>query len=294
MIFYLYDPKEKLHTFFTNSLAYELQKQHKKVIILNEVYNEEVYKNVKDEDYFIYIIHPIYLFKDLDVLRTVEELKKKRTKKILYVTEPLTLMMDRKNYRMLIHRMNLFELWTYTSMNLTFLNGYRINRIAPFFSKEYEWVLRDEKERNLDKIVFIGNPTKSRMDILEKFGEKMEIKSDGLWEREDWKRILKKNILFMNIHRIPKCPCLETMRIAPLLSNGGFIISENVNQKEMDEYKEMNIIFGKREELYDIYLRVLQDWNWELYYQRWELYKNVFKFENQWREIKWFNYKENE
>ncbi len=288
MTFYLYDPKEKLHHFFTISLAYELQRQNKEVIILNEVYNKDIYMNVKDEDYFIFIVHPIYLLKDEGVLKTIEELKKKRTKKILYVTEPLTLMMDRKNYRILIHRMNIFEIWTYTEANIFFLKGYRIHRISPYFSDMYKWVSFDEKEKNLDKITFIGNPTNLRMNILKDFGEKLEIKSEGLWEKEDWRRLLIKNILFINIHRIPKCPCLETMRITPLLSNGAFIISENVNEKEMEEYKDMNIIFGKREELIQLYEDVIKNWDWDIYFKRWKLYCELFKFEYQWNRINWF------
>lgn len=287
-MYYLYDPKEKLHTFFTHSLAYELKKLSHEVYIISEAYSEEVCMNVKDEDYFIYIIHPIYLFKDEEVLKTIQILNQKKTKKILYITEPLTLMMDRKNYRILINRMKIYESWTYTYINQQFLNGYRIRRVAPLFSKEYEWVSFHEKMKNMDKIMFIGNPTKSRMEILQNFGDNLIMKTEGLWEKEDWKNMLIENIFFINIHRIPKCPCLETMRITPLLSNGGFIISENVNEKEMEEYKDMNIVFGKREELYDIYLQVIKNWDWDKYDKKWKLYCEKMKMEE---ELKKLDYK---
>lgn len=285
MIYYLYDPREKLHTFFTHSLAFELRKQSNEVFIINEAYSEEVYMNVKDEDYFVYIIHPIYLFKDEEVLKTIQILNQKKTKKILYITEPLTLMMDRKNYRILLTRMKIFESWTYTYINQNFLNGYRIRRVAPLFSKEYQWVSFSEKKKNIDKIIFIGNPTKSRMGILQDFGDRLVMKTEGLWEKEDWKNMLIENVLFMNIHRIPKCPCLETMRITPLLSNGGFIISENVNENEMEEYKDFNIIFGKREELYNLYLQVIQNWDWNIYEKRWIQYCERMKMEEELKKI---------
>lgn len=288
-MYYLYDPKEKLHTFFTSSLAFELKKQGKNVMILNDVYPIDILNNVNDEDFFIYIIHPIYLFKDEEVGKTVEFLKKKKTKKILYITEPLTLMMDRKNYRMLITKMNIFESWTYTLANKYFLNNYRIRRIAPLYSKEYQWLSFEEKKKNIEKIIFIGNPTQSRMEILKKFGDTLEIKSEGLWDKKDWKEMLSNHIIYLNVHRIPKCPCLETMRITPLLSNGAFIISENVHEEEMNEYKEMNIIFGKREDLFELYKNTLQNWNWKNYFDNWEKYCQKMVFENQWKEIPWFH-----
>ncbi len=290
-MYYLYDPMGRLHTFFTQSLAYELKKLKKEVMILNEAYSEEIIMNVKDDDIFIYIVHPIYLFKDEEVKKTVHQLKSKKTKKILYITEPLTLMMDRKNYRILITQMNIFESWTYTIINQMFLSGLRIRRISPLYSNTYEWVSFEEKKKNLEKIVFIGNPTKNRMDILKKYNDTLIIISDGLWEVEDWKKILIQYIFFINIHRIPRCPCMETMRITPILSNGGFLISENVNEKEMKEYEDYNIIFGKREDLQNIFYNVIENWDWEEYFRRWRRYREKMLLKNELKEISWLNYK---
>ena len=290
-MYYLYDPKERLHTFFTQSLAYELKEFNKEVMILHKAYPEEIIMNVKDEDIFIYIVHPIYLFKDEEVLKTVSLLKTKKTKKILYITEPLTLMMDRKNYRILITQMNIFESWTYTIMNQMFLSGHRIRRISPLFSNTYEWVSFEEKKKNLEKIIFIGNPTKNRMEILEKFGDMVFIIKEGMWEIEDWRRILIQYIFYINIHRIPRCPCMETMRLTPILSTGGFVVSENVNEKEMKEYEDYNIIFGKREDLLHIFEKVIQNWDWNEYFNRWKRYREKMLLKNELKEISWLNYK---
>ncbi len=158
----------------------------------------------------------------------------------------------------------------------------------PIHSTYFHWILpnstKTPKEfvKKWDQIVWIGNKTKSRSEILDRWGDELIWKKD-IWKKEDWKEMLENYVFYINLHRIPKCNCLETFRIVPILANGGIVISEEVSEEEMLKWKDFHIYFGKREELYDLWKKIQKEIypNSSIYYQKWQhIYSHPHPFIN--------------
>ena len=263
---YILNPFEDLHTFFCESLLQELPSSRHIQSIHNAL--SIAYEN---NDIIIYVIHPLYILKNQDCKILFQKIHKTKSKAILYVSEPLTLLFDRHAYQQILHTYPFWQIWTYTQSNVNLLKSMlsrnlylssNIYYVPPNPSSTYyAWIDQhlilsiSNYYKRKDKIVWIGNMTPSRQLDLLPFGDQL-IHFTNVWKKEEWIQILKEYQYFINIHRIPKCQCFETFRIVPIITNGGVVISEEINEKEMKEWSIFPIFFGKRDELYNLWKKI--------------------------------------
>jgi len=260
----LLNPFGKLHSFLAECILYEwFERKDKKGIHIDDNWEEnDIIQFIENEihinDILLFIIHPIYFLQNefmKSIMLKILELKIK-VKRILYITEPLTLMMERHNYKYIIQKYKMEEIWTYTKNNIQLLKipFRQFLNVPPQFNQIYHFLdLKSEYENyDLSKIVFIGNKTNKRNEIFQELDDDF-IHRDNVWSKNEWTELLKEYKFYINIHRIPNCQTLETLRIIPILSNGGIVISEKCNQNEMIEYQNYNIYFCERNEIVEIW-----------------------------------------
>jgi hypothetical protein len=84
-----------------------------------------------------------------------------------------------------------------------------------------------------------------------------------VWTKEGWSEILNNNLFYLNIHRRNNCKSFEAFRIIPILANGGFVFSERCNEIDENIYKDYNIIFVEKKDLYDTYIKYIKNINFE-------------------------------
>ncbi len=289
-IYFIYHPFDKLHKDILNLLFILLTKNNIEFYHSNYEFfdiNDDFWNNIqlklnKNNIIFIYFLHPNYLLTNTQInsnfynhiynikkyLFNLASSLKFKFKKILYITEPLTILQDRKTYLNIIKNYKINDLWTYSKGNLQLLNSFIIpfNRFTLFFDDSLKIInldldfnsLIEKRIKNRNKIVFIGNKTKQREDILNSFNEDIII-LNNIWTKEDWKEIYENYTYFINIHRIPKCTCLETLRIVPLIINFTYILSEKVNIEEEEEYKNYNIEFIEREKIKERWINIKKE-----------------------------------
>jgi hypothetical protein len=272
--YYIYHPFDKLHQIWINSFINHLKKNNIKFInwnniddendfnihFLDKIKNEENKENIQ----LLYICHPIDLLNNDKILKNKEELNKIKIHKILYITEPLNLLIYKKTYSNLINKYQISELWTYSKGNLLY---YKPIYNIPFkdyilsFNEDINYINEinfDERIKNIHKIVFIGIINNERKKIIDMFKDDIII-IDNIWDFEEFKKIYHKYTYYLNIHRMKKCYCFETFRTIPILNNYGFILSENINIDEQNKYENKNIIFDEREKLFDLWLKLKEE-----------------------------------
>jgi hypothetical protein len=279
MLFIL-NPFDQIHTLFCESLLNEFSPSE-----LMDTMEKALSVVYQKEDIILYVIHPLHILKNEECISLFQKIQKIGSKTILYVSEPLTLLYDQHVYKKIISTYRFWQYWTYTLSNQKTLQ----KMVHPLLSKQihlvyppfhsFRWIL-PKLDKKTDQIIWIGNLTSSRKEVFEKWGNEWIHRKD-VWTREDWKNVLENHLYFINIHRIPKCQCLETFRIIPILANGGIVISEEVSEEEMEKWSGMNIYFGKREELYEIWKSVKKkiDKDPAIYFQ--SFYKNSILFKRQ-------------
>ena len=87
-----------------------------------------------------------------------------------------------------------------------------------------------------------------RNQLKDIFKEDLVIIEDK-FSKEEWIEIIKKYQYFVNVHRRPNSKCFESLRLIPLLYNQCAIISEHVNKKEEEYFKNENIYFCELSEM---------------------------------------------
>lgn len=248
MVYLVYDPFTKNHKFLINNLRHNLN-------IFNHELNE--LDNVDDKNdinnMYIILINHMFLIENDKAKKDYKNLLKKKNK-ILYITEPIELMIEKKFYTKIINELKPLKVYTYCEENLTkikpickFINFYPINKT---YFKFLEINGPMYKNKDLTKIVFIGKMNEYRNKLKEIFKDDLIIIEDK-YNKEEWIEIIKKYQYFVNVHRRPNSKCFESMRILPLLFNNCTIISEHVNNKEESYFKEGNIYFCKLEKMKD-------------------------------------------
>jgi hypothetical protein len=258
--FYIYNPKTQLFDFFLNSLIIELNIRN-----INTFYFNENKEDINNNDIILIIINPHFIFDYKDIHDEIRNISKNFKFKILYITEPINFIIEKKVYLELINLIKPYCLWTYTTENLYKINTYlKIFKIFPNYNEAYNFTeisFDIIKNKNINNIIFIGNITNDRMNICNKFNNKLLNITDK-WSIEEWKEIVTNNLFFLNIHRRNSCKSFESFRIIPLLSNGCVIFSENCNIEEEKIYENYNIIFCKRDNLYNTFIKYIENINY--------------------------------
>jgi len=277
MKFIIYNPRTHLFDFFLNSLKLSLKDINIDMLIYNNnnFFNDDNidYKN----DIILIIINPHFIFDYSEIRNNIISIKNRFKYKILYITEPINFIIERKIYEDIIRTINPFALWTYTNHNLNKLK-FKLNifRIFPLYNLAYNFVNIEKsllKQRNNNDIIFLGNITDNRKNICDMFGSNLINKTES-WTKEEWTNILSNNLFYLNLHRRIRCESIELFRIVPILANGGVIFSESVNMGEEEEFRDYNIIFTNRENLFNVFTEYKNNINYEKIYLKAEIYRN--------------------
>ena len=272
MKFILYDPFTHNHYFLTQSLYFEFINRGFECTIINSLI-QNIESNINS--IFILIINP-YFMKNKTIISTLQNINKTYKYKILYITEPITYIIEQKVYLDLINILKPYCLWTYNNFNhlKTYLN---IFHIPPIYNESYNLTnptIISLKEKINDKIVFIGNINENRLQTIEQFSDKI-ITLNNIWSPSEWTTILNKYLFYINIHRRNGCKSLETLRCIPILANGGVILSEDCNELDKDKYKDYNIYFYKKEDLLSIFLDKIKNIDYEEIYNKTILFRTT-------------------
>jgi hypothetical protein len=283
MKFIIYDPKTQLHKILINSFIFECQTRNIDTVyydrnLLDLNYQKDDYqKDNYQKDVILIILNPQFL-KDVEVKITLDNISEKFKYKILYITEPINLILEKKVYINMINTIKPFCLWTYTYENFNKINvPINIYKIYPFVNKSLHYCKIDIKrlqKRDKSSIVFIGNINENRKSICTQFGDTL-INYIDTW---DLKPVFKKHLFYLNIHRRLNCKCLETLRVIPILANGGFVISERVNEEEEKLFEKYNIVFVERNEIYNTFKKINEtvNINYEDIYIKTLLFRNAY------------------
>jgi hypothetical protein len=275
MKFLIYNPTTELFTFFINSLILELTRLNKYDEIIH-VNSNNIDIVLNKEDIILIIINPHFIFDYPEILNTLDKIKN-LPYKILYITEPINFIVEKKVYQELIKKIKPYCLWTYTKENFNKINTY-LKMFKVFCSYNEEVNIRDiadikdithlKKIKTLSSfIVFFGNINENRIEICNQFNNYL-INYTNIWSKEEWKKILNNNLFYLNIHRRKGCKSLETFRINPILANGGVIFSERCNKEEEDFYNQYNIFFIEKDNLYPYFINYIKNINYENIYEK--------------------------
>lgn len=251
----IYNPATHLFDFFIDSLKYELNSRN--IDLIN-------YNNKSDFDTdnpILIIVNPHFIFDYKDIHDEIINISKIFKYKILYLTEPINFIIEKKVYNDLIKLIKPYSLWTYTKENFNKLNTrVKYFKVFPNYNESYSFLNLDYdnlKSRSLQNIIFIGNINDSRSWIKTAFSNLINITNS--WSKEEWINITSNHLFYLNIHRRINCKSFESFRIIPLLANGSVIFSEYCNESEMEEYKNYNIIFCSKEDLYTNYCNYIKN-----------------------------------
>ena len=284
--FIIYNPVTKLFDFFIDSLIIEFNKININTILINKSIfiheNNDIKFDIKfdinfNKDIILLIFNPHFFFDDKNIKEQVNSIVKNFRYKILYITEPINFIVEKKIYEDLIKLIKPYALWTYTNENFQKLNTYvNIFKIFPNFNDAYNLTdlsLENIKNKNIDKIIFFGNININRESICNSFSDYL-INYTNSWEKESWSSILDKNLFYLNIHRRVNCKSFESFRIIPLLANGAIIFSERCNENEENIYSKYNIIFVDKSKLYETFIKYIENIDYDSIYEKALLFRN--------------------
>jgi hypothetical protein len=161
---------------------------------------------------------------------------KKIKYKILYLTEPIDYMIDKKIVQDVIRHIQPYCLWMYSHHLRGIFPSIRSFVIVPsIFSIPPSL----NQTRRRDKIVFIGKVNPYRQEILNTFGESVLI-VDNQYELVSYYTSF---LFFLNLHRRKKTQCLETFRVCPILYYGGVVLSQDVCLEDKNAWKDASIYY---------------------------------------------------
>jgi hypothetical protein len=275
----IYNPVTHLFDFFIDSLIIELNKRSINTDIIKRIDGNITYSQ---NDIILIIVNPHFIFEDESINRDIRFITKYFKYKILYITEPINFIVEKKVYLEIIKRIKPYTLWTYTNENFNKLNctpKLNMFKIFPHYNDAYNFTKIDLellKKRSTDKIIFFGNINENRRELCEEFSDKL-INYKDVWLKEEWQNILNNNLFYLNVHRRVNCKSFESFRIIPLLANGAVIFSELCNKEEQDQYKDYNIIFVDKKDLYKTFLEYINNLDYESIYEKALLYRNKIK-----------------
>ena len=268
----IYNPETKLFDFFINSLKYELNNREIDTIIINNKKINEYNQIFNfDNDIILIMINPHFIYTDKIINNQIIYISRLFKYKILYLSEPINYIIEKKVYSELINKLKPYCLWTYTNDNLNkldfnpFLKKLILNtyKIFPNYNECYNFSdLNNIKTKNINNIIFFGNINDNRIETCNMFKDKL-INLKDVWTQEGWMEILNNNLFYLNIHRRNNCKSFEAFRIIPILANGGFIFSERSNEIDENIYKDYNIIFVEKKDLYNTFIEYIKNINFD-------------------------------
>jgi hypothetical protein len=284
MKFIIYNPKTQLFDFFCNAIISEFNKRSIETILIKD--NIIIYDNLDinfEKDIILILVNPHFINDFTEIKSEINNIKKKFKYKIFYLTEPINFIIEKKVNLELIELIKPYCLWTYTYENFnklkTFINSYKI---FPSYNESYNFcniTLENLKNRNNKNIVFFGNINENRINTCNEFGNSLINKTDS-WSIKDWKLILNNYLFYLNIHRRNNCKSFESFRIIPILANGGVIFSEHCNIKDEYEYKDYNIIFVEKNNIFNIFKNYINNINYDLILEKALNYRKNMKINN--------------
>lgn len=234
MILKIYNPYPKNHIFFIECLKkFYINKQIKEIKEIKKVENDLR----EDECLYFIIVNHMYIIENYEIQNDINKICQKNNK-ILYITEPLELIIEKQYYQKLIHKLKPKKIYTYCEENK--------NKIKTLMPIEYFYPINKnylrlensiKEEKDTTKIVFIGKMNDYRNQLYDIFGDDLIIYEDK-YLKEEWKEIINKYYYFVNVHRRPNSKCFESFRLIPLLQNDVVILSEHVNTIEEEKYKK--------------------------------------------------------
>jgi len=278
MKFIIYNPASKLFNFFEEAILYEL---HLKNIECIKYSNADVLnENINPlKDIFLIIVNPHYIYDYNEIKKTIIDISKTFKFKIFYLTEPINFIIEKRVFTDLIKIIKPYALWTYTVNNFKKLNIYQpIYKVFPHYNETMNFVdidINSLKLRNTNKIIFFGNINIVRYEICNEFNKYL-INITDIWSKTEWANILNKHLFYLNIHRRDGCESFETFRIIPILANGGIVFSESVNKIEEEYYNNFNIIFYKKSELYNEFIKYIKTIDYNEINNRAKLFREYF------------------
>ena len=197
-MYFIYDPFTENHLFLVNNLKYNLELFNYKVEIIQSI-NE----NIDNINYYVIIINHMFLIENEKAKIDYKNVLNKKNK-ILYITEPLELMIEINLYNKMIKYLKPRKILTYCEENLKkiktfipYINFYPINKkYLTFINVNLELL----KKKDLTKIVFIGKMNEYRNQLKDIFKEDLVIIEDK-FSKEEWIEIIKKYQYINSLHR---------------------------------------------------------------------------------------------
>lgn len=284
----IYNPASELFNFFEDALFYELQL--KNIELIKYIYESSSStissENIKlcnksnkynpFKDIILIIVNPHYIYDYPEIKYTILQITKTFKYKIFYLTEPINFIIEKRVFTDLIKMIKPYALWTYTMDNFKKLNIYQpVFKVFPHYNETFNMTsinIESLKVRNKECIIFFGNINNVREPICTEFA-KYIINETSIWSKIGWSNILNKNLFYLNIHRRDKCKSFETFRIIPILANGGVVFSEEVNEDEYNQYNIYNIIFCKKDKLFNTFLEYMKNINYDDIFNKAELFR---------------------
>jgi hypothetical protein len=277
----IYNPTTQLFTFFIESLVIELQKLLVDTLVINNISIEESLINY-EKDIILILINPHFIYDYQDISDEINKISNKFKLKILYITEPVNFIIEKKVYLELINKIKPYCLWTYTFANFNKINSHlKIFKIFPEYNEAYNFTnLERIKYKNIKNIIFFGNINENRINICSEFRNELINKTD-LWTKEEWADILNNYLFYLNIHRRTNCKSFESFRIIPILANGGVIFSERTNTIDEDIYFKYNIVFFDKNHLYNAFKLYIENINYENIINKAHRFRDDIRYNNE-------------
>jgi hypothetical protein len=176
---------------------------------------------------------------------------------ILYVTEPFNVMPIKKVQRFsyIVRRFPPECIWTYSHANIKKIRqlcNVPVYYCPPGYSIAYDYSIDQSHTIPLKYYTVINHASDRRIQLIK---EQIDVENVSCWTHTEWAEKMK-NMILVNVHKIvgDERSALEMLRIAPVLSNGVSIVSENSDIDDMKTYDTF-ITFTSVESFKDLVIK---------------------------------------
>jgi hypothetical protein len=145
---------------------------------------------------------------------------------VLYQLEPLCLQHWQQR---LVEKQFLFEeavaIWDYSEMNLPYLRGLPVQWVPLGYHPRLREVKLRTHLQEYD-VLFVGFGSPWRRDLLERLANRCSLSMQPRWG-SDFRAALASTKMVLNVHQYDVPTPLEQPRVAYVLNQGGFVLTEN-------------------------------------------------------------------